>query len=80
MLCDSIEAASRTLSEYTPEAISAFVERIVQGKMDEGQFAGADISIKELGEAKEALKAYLAQSHHGRVVYPQQRKKFLNFK
>ena len=80
MLCDSIEAASRTLSEYTPEAISAFVERIVQGKMDEMQFSHADISIKELGEAKEALKAYLAQSHHGRVVYPQTRKKFLNFK
>lgn len=84
MLCDSVEAASRTLSEYTPDAISAFVERIVQGKMNELQFAGADITIKELGEVKDALKAHLAQSHHGRVVYPQQRnqprKKFLNFK
>ena len=80
MLCDSIEAASRTLPEYTPEAYSAFVERIVQGKMDAGQFANSEITIKELGDVKEAIKAYLAQMHHGRVVYPATRKKFLNFK
>ena len=80
MLCDSIEAASRTLTEYTPEAFSAFVERIVKGKMDEGQFAGAEISIKELGEVKEAIKAYLAQMHHGRVVYPSARKNIFKFK
>ncbi|MBO7644263.1 MAG: HDIG domain-containing protein [Bacteroidales bacterium] len=80
MLCDSIEAASRTLAEYTPEAYSEFVERIVQGKMDGGQFANSDISIKELGDVKEAIKTYLAQMHHGRVVYPATRKKFLNLK
>ena len=80
MLCDSIEAASRTLTEYTPEAYSAFVEKIVKGKMDQGQFANSEISIKELSDVKEAIKAYLAQMHHGRVVYPPTRKKFLNFK
>ncbi len=80
MLCDSIEAASRTLTDYTPEAISAFVERIVQGKLDEKQFSRSEITIKELGDVKEAIKAYLAQTHHGRVVYPQARKKFFNIK
>jgi len=80
MLCDSIEAASRTLSEYTPEAFSAFVEKIVQGKMDQGQLLNAEITIKELNEVKQALKAYLAQMHHGRVAYPATKKKFLNFK
>ena len=80
MLCDSIEAASRTLNEYTPEAFSAFVEKIVQGKVDQGQLLNAEITIKELNEVKQALKAYLAQMHHGRVAYPAQRKKFLNFK
>ena len=80
MLCDSIEAASRTLNEYTPEAFSAFVEKIVQGKVDQGQLLNAEITIKELNEVKQALKAYLAQMHHGRVEYPAQRKKFLNFK
>lgn len=80
MLCDSVEAASRTLTDYSPEAISAFVEKIIQGKTDEGQFARAEISIKEMGVVKESIKAYLAQTHHGRVVYPTARKKFLNFK
>ena len=77
MLCDSIEAASRTLTEYTPQAFSDFVERIVQGKMDQGQFDNADISIKEISGIKEAIKGYLAQMHHGRVAYPSNRKKFL---
>ena len=80
MLCDSVEAASRTLTEYTPEAFSEFVERIVQGKVDQGQLLNAEITIKELNEVKQALKAYLAQMHHGRVAYPAQKKKFLNFK
>ena len=73
MLCDSVEAASRTLTEYTPEAYSAFVERIVAGKMEEGQFEHADISISELGTVKDTLKQYLAQIHHERVVYPERK-------
>lgn len=80
MLCDTVEAASRTLVEYTPEAFSDFVEKMVQGKVDQGQLLNAEITIKELNEVKKALKAYLAQMHHGRVAYPVQRKKFLNFK
>ena len=75
MLCDSVEAASRTLNEYTPEAYSAFVERIVAGKMEEGQFDSADITISELGTIKETLKQYLAQIHHERIVYPQKNQK-----
>ncbi|MCR5071468.1 MAG: HDIG domain-containing protein [Bacteroidales bacterium] len=73
MLCDSIEAASRTLTEYTPEAYSAFVERIVAGKMEEGQFEYADISISELGTVKETIKQYIAQTHHERVAYPKKK-------
>lgn len=75
MLCDSVEAASRTLTKYTPEAYSDFVEGIVSGKMDEGQFDRADITISELGTVKEALKQYLAQIHHERVVYPKNKSK-----
>ena len=77
MLCDSVEAASRTLTEYTPESFSAFVEGIVTGKMEEGQFDNADISISELGILKETLKQYLAQIHHERIVYPQRDQKKL---
>lgn len=74
MLCDSLEAASRTLKDYSPESISAFVEKIFKSKMDEGQFEEADITISEISTVRETLKNYLAQMHHERIVYPQRNK------
>ena len=73
MVCDSVEAASRTLKDNSPETFSAFVENIVAGKMKLGQFDEADISIKELNTLKEVLKGYLSQIYHERVVYPQRK-------
>lgn len=70
MLCDSIEAASRTLDDYSSEAISAFVDRIIEGKRTEGQFDDADISIKDLGTVSATIKSFLAQIHHERISYP----------
>ena len=69
MLCDSVEAASRTLKEHNAEAYSKFVDSIVAGKHAEGQFDEADISLRELGIVKEELKHYLAQVHHERISY-----------
>ncbi len=70
MLCDSLEAASRTLKENTPEAYSEFVESIVDGKMKQGQFSEADISVREIGIVKEVMKDYLRQMYHERIEYP----------
>lgn len=70
MLCDSIEAASRTLKEYTSESFSNFVESIVESKISAGQLSESNISIKELGLIKATLKSYLAQMYHERVEYP----------
>jgi hypothetical protein len=70
MLCDSVEAASRSLKDYTPESFSRFVENIVNQKMNEGQFEEAEISVKDLGIVKASLKNYLAQMYHGRIAYP----------
>ncbi len=70
MLCDSVEAASRTVRENSLKAYSDFVESIVAGKMDEGQFDNADITISELNTVKETLKQYLVQLNHERIAYP----------
>lgn len=78
MLCDSIEAASRTLKDYSPESVSEFVERIVKSKMDEHQFDDAEISISELGTVKATVKNYLAQMHHERIVYPKRNNQHIN--
>lgn len=75
MLCDSIEAASRTLKASSPEDYSVFVEKMVEAKMSAGQFDEASISIRELNTVKETLKSYLAQLYHERVVYPKMKAK-----
>ena len=73
MICDTLEAASRTLKDNSVATFSVFVENIVASKMKIGQFDQADISIKDLNTVKETLKAYLSQIYHERVVYPQRK-------
>jgi hypothetical protein len=73
MVCDTIEAASRTLKEYTPEACDKFVESMVKAKEKAGQLEEADISIRELNVMKTVLKQYLQQIYHNRVAYPKRK-------
>lgn len=80
MLCDSIEAASRTLSDYSQESFSRFVDGIFRSKMEEGQFDDADISIHELGLVRDEIRTYLSQMYHERVVYPTNKQKTRNKK
>ncbi|MBR1573569.1 MAG: HDIG domain-containing protein [Bacteroidales bacterium] len=73
MLCDSVEAASRSLRDNTREAFDRLVEGIVAGKMKEGQFSESDISLKDLETVKATLKNYLSDLYHKRVVYPKRK-------
>ncbi len=75
MICDAVEAASRSLKDYSHESISSLVDRIVAGKSKEGQFDNADISLHELSTMKEEIKTYLQQMYHSRVSYPKRREK-----
>lgn len=70
MICDAVEAASRSLKDYSQESISALVDRIVDGKAKENQLDDADISLREINRLKEVIKAYLQQMYHSRVSYP----------
>lgn len=70
MLCDSIEAASRTLKDNKPETFSAFVEKMVDSKIEDGQFDETILTLKELVTVKAVLKEYLGQLYHARIVYP----------
>lgn len=70
MLCDTLEAASRSLKDYSPESIAELVDRIVDSKMNDGQFEDADISLKEINVVSRVLKEYLQQVYHARVAYP----------
>ena len=70
MLCDTLEAASRTVRDNSAKTMSELVENIVRSKMSDGQFEDADISLKELNVVKNVLKSYLQQIHHARIEYP----------
>ena len=74
MVCDTIEAASRTLKDNSPETFDAFVEKIVSAKINDGQLSDADITLKELGIMKSILKEYLVGLYHDRIAYPKRRR------
>ena len=73
MVCDSIEAASRSLRDFSPESCNRFVEGIVSGKEQAGQFEDADITLHDMNVMKKMLKTYLQQIYHARVAYPKRR-------
>lgn len=70
MLCDSVEAASRTLKDNTQKGYSDFVDSIINGKLSQGQLDRADVTVSELKTMSDALKQYLAQLNHERISYP----------
>ena len=70
MLCDAVEAASRSLKDYSEQSISSLVDKIVDGKADDGQLSDSDISLREVNRIKEVMKSYLKQMYHSRVSYP----------
>ena len=70
MICDAVEAASRSLKDYSKESVSGLVDRIIDGKVQEGQFSDSEISIRDLNILRETIKSYLMQMYHSRVAYP----------
>ncbi len=75
MICDAVEAASRSLKNYSEESISNLVDTIVDGKANEGQFSEAEISLREISTLKEVVKTYLQRMYHSRVSYPKRKEK-----
>lgn len=71
MMADSVEAASRSLPEYTEESISALVDKIIDGQMTDGFFRECDITFREIDQAKSVLKEKLKTIYHTRISYPE---------
>ena len=75
MLADSIEAASRTLKDYSSKTIDELVERIFNDKIENGQMNHAKITFNDINTIKETFKQKLQNIYHTRVAYPDQKKK-----
>jgi putative nucleotidyltransferase with HDIG domain len=71
MMCDSVEAASKSLKEPTSSKIDAFVETIINKQVETEQFLNANITFKEIQSIKKVLKHKLANIYHLRIEYPE---------
>ncbi|MDE6336214.1 MAG: HDIG domain-containing protein [Muribaculaceae bacterium] len=75
LMADAIEAASRSLKEYTPEAINSLVDRIIDGQIADGLMKEAPISFRDVETVKRTFKKRLSTIYHSRVAYPEMNKK-----
>jgi len=70
MMCDSVEAASKSIKNPDYTKISNFVDQIIEKQKNDGQFLNADITFKEIEQIKKVLKQKLINMYHLRIEYP----------
>jgi membrane-associated HD superfamily phosphohydrolase len=71
MLADGVEASVRSLGSRDEGAIRAMVSRIVNERMDDGQFDECDLTLRDVEKIKSAFVDQLLGMYHQRVAYPQ---------
>jgi putative nucleotidyltransferase with HDIG domain len=71
MMCDSVEAASKSIKEPNARLIDEFVEKIINKQMEEKQFLNANITFMEIQLVKKVLKRKLKNIYHLRIEYPE---------
>ena len=69
MMADTIEAASRSLKKYDNPTLDALVDRLVDSQREDGQFDEAQITLKDISDAKAELKLALHSIYHQRISY-----------
>lgn len=72
-ICDAVEAASRTLNKPDARAIETVVQRIVYGKLHNGQLDESSMTVAELRKLANTLVDTLKHAHHVRIEYPWQK-------
>jgi putative nucleotidyltransferase with HDIG domain len=70
MMADAVEAASRSLREYSEESISCLVDTIIHHQISEGAFSEAPITLRDIETVKLVFKEKLRNIYHSRIIYP----------
>ena len=70
MMADTVEAASRSLNEYTEESISNLVNKLIDGQVADGFFKECPITFRDIALAKQVLIERLKAIYHTRISYP----------
>jgi putative nucleotidyltransferase with HDIG domain len=73
MMADTVEAASRSLPDYTEQSIRSMVERLIDGQVAEGYFRECPITFRDIQYAKTVLIEKLKTIYHTRVNYPSEK-------
>ena len=71
MMADAVEAASRSLPEYTEESIKGLINRMVDTQLEEGHFKECPITFRDIAMAKAVMLERLKSIYHTRVSYPE---------
>lgn len=75
MMADAVEAASRSMSDHSPEAISALVNKIIDSQINDGLHSDSPISFRDVKLIKETFAQRLRTMYHSRISYPDLKKK-----
>jgi len=75
MMADAIEARSRSLTDFSEEAISKAVNQMIDSQIADGQFAETPISFKDVEDIRRVFTARLVAMNHHRISYPTLNKK-----
>jgi hypothetical protein len=70
LLADSVEAASRSLSQPTPARLQGMVQKIINSIFTDGQLDECELTLKDLHQIAKSFHTILAGIHHQRVEYP----------
>lgn len=70
MMADTVEAASRSLKEYTEESISALTNKLIDSQVADGFFRECPITFRDIALAKSVLIERLKSIYHTRISYP----------
>lgn len=70
MICDSVEAATRSLQDKSQGTISRMIDGIIDGKINDGQLQNAPITLKEIDTTRSILKELVNSMYHVRIEYP----------
>ena len=73
-IADCCEAATRSIERPTRRKILAMVEELIRKRIDDGQFARADLTFAELSVVQETVIKSLTNMLHGRIRYPKEEK------
>ncbi|MCX6828094.1 MAG: HDIG domain-containing protein [candidate division Zixibacteria bacterium] len=75
MLADTVEAASRTLSEPKPARIRNLVQRIISERIQSGELQDCPLTLRDLADITESFTQILTGVFHSRIEYPKKEEK-----